>query len=144
MVETRVSQHLVPPEPPPEASQPGAVVWLRKNLFYSGGSTVLTILVGAVILLFLRGAIGFLLDEARQWEVIPRNSANYGIGSYPRENIERTWVSLAVVAAIAGLATAAWRPVGRISPGAVPKLYQPGAGPGHTAGGTCWSDTQLP
>ena len=104
MVETRVSRHLVPPEPPPEASQPGVLVWLRKNLFYSRGSSVLTILVGGVILLFLRGAIGFLLDEVRQWEVIPRNSANYAIGSYPRENIERTWISLAVVAGIAGLA----------------------------------------
>lgn len=119
MVETRVSQHLVPPEPPPEASQPGALVWLRKNLFYSVGSSVLTILVGAIILVFIRGALNFLLDEARQWEVIPRNSANYAIGSYPRENIERTWVSLAAVAAIAGLATAAWRPVGRTSPGKI-------------------------
>ncbi len=119
MVETRVSQHLVPPEPPPEASQPGVLVWLRKNLFYSRGSAILTVLVGGVILFFLRGAVGFLLDQTRQWEVIPRNSANYSIGSYPRENIERTWVSLAVVAAIAGLATAAWRPVGRISPGKI-------------------------
>ncbi len=119
MVETRVSQHLVPPEPPPEASQPGALVWLRKNLFYSRGSTILTVLVGAVILLFLRGAVGFLLDQGRQWEVIPRNSANYSIGSYPRENIARTWVSLGVVAFIAGLATAAWRPIGRVSPGQI-------------------------
>jgi general L-amino acid transport system permease protein len=119
MVETRVSQHLVPPEPPPEASQPGAWVWLRKNLFYSRGSSVLTVVIGAIILVFLRGAIGFLLDEARQWEVIPRNSANYAIGSYPRENIARTWVSLGVVAALAGLATAAWRPVGRVSPGQI-------------------------
>jgi general L-amino acid transport system permease protein len=119
MVETRVSQHLVPPEPPPEASQPGVLVWLRKNLFYSRGSTVLTVVVGGIILLFLQGALGFLLDGARQWEVIPRNSANYSIGSYPRENIARTWVSLAVVAAIAGLATAAWRPVGRVSPGQI-------------------------
>ena len=53
MVETRVSQHLVPPEPPPEASQPGVVVWLRKNLFYSTGSAVLTLLVGGSGLLLL-------------------------------------------------------------------------------------------
>ena len=119
MVETRVSQHLVPPEPPPEASQPGVVVWLKKNLFNSRTSSIITVIVGAVILVFLRGAFNFLLDEARQWEVIPRNSANYSIGSYPRENIERTWVSLGVVAAIIGLATAAWRPVGRISPGQI-------------------------
>ena len=119
MVETRGSQHLVPPEPPPEASQLGVLVWLKKNLFNSRGSSILTILIGGVIVVFLRGAFNFLLDEARQWEVIPRNSANYAIGSYPRENIERTWISLAAVAAIVGLGTAAWRPVGRISPGQI-------------------------
>lgn len=116
MAEARVAGALKPPEPPPEASQPGAVVWLRKNLFSSVGSSILTVLMGAAVVLIVRAALGFVFDESRLWGVIPRNSANYVVEAYPRANIARAWLSLDIVAALVGLTLAVWRPRGRVAP----------------------------
>lgn len=116
MAEARVAGALKPPEPPPEASQPGAVVWLRKNLFSSVGSSILTVLMGAAVVLIVRAALGFVFDESRLWGVIPRNSANYVVEAYPRANIGRAWLSLDILAALVGLSLAVWRPRGRVAP----------------------------
>jgi general L-amino acid transport system permease protein len=115
MTSPRVAGALRPPEPPPEASQPGAIVWLRKNLFFSVGSTVLTLVLGAVILVGLRTVLGFLFAENRMWEVIPRNATNYAVGTYPRSELERIWLSLHIVFFLAGVSTAVWRPTGMTS-----------------------------
>lgn len=119
MVQTRVTDRIAPPEPPPEASQPGFIVWLRHNLFSSPINSAITLVLGAVILIVLDGALNFLLAEDRLWEVIPPNSTNYAVQAYPRSDLVRIWVSLGVVASIIGLATAAWRPTGRIAPGTI-------------------------
>ncbi|MFP5331787.1 MAG: amino acid ABC transporter permease [Acidimicrobiia bacterium] len=116
MTSARVTDRIVPPEPPPEARQPGAVVWLRRNLFGSLLSTIVTVVLGAVVLLALRGIFGFLFAEERLWEVIPRNATNYAIEGYPRSNIGRIWLSLHIVLFLTGFAMAVWRPTGRTSP----------------------------
>lgn len=119
MVQTRVTNEIRQPEPPPEASQLGFVVWLRHNLFSSPANSVITVVLGVVIVLVANGALNFLMAEDRLWEVIPPNSANYSINAYPRENLARIWTSVGVVAVIVGLAVAAWRPAGRIAPGSI-------------------------
>lgn len=119
MTSPRVTADLRPPEPPPEASQPGVVVWLRNNLFRSPGSSFVTVLLGVVILLAIRGVLAFVFDPDRQWEVIPRNATNYAVGTYPRENLARIWLSLDIVFFLTGLSLAVWKPSGRTSVSAI-------------------------
>ena len=119
MVQTRVTEQIRQPEPPPEASQLGFVVWMRHHLFSSPANSLITVVLGVVIVLVANGALDFLMAEERLWDVIPPNSANYAIQAYPRENLARIWTSAGIVAAIVGLAVAAWRPAGRIAPGSV-------------------------
>ena len=119
MAETRVAGELRPPEPPPEASQLGAVVWLRKNLFSTVGNSITSVVLGLAMLVALRGLLGFLLRDLDLWGVIPGNSANYSVEAYPRSNLARIWVSLSTVAALVGLSLAAWRPTGKLSSGSL-------------------------
>jgi general L-amino acid transport system permease protein len=119
MTTPRVSTELKPPEPPPEASQLGFVVWLRKNLFGSPVSTIITIALGVAIVLALRGVLAFVFDPDRQWDVIPRNATNYAVGTYPRANLARIWLSLDIVFFLTGLSLAVWKPSGRTSVSAI-------------------------
>lgn len=119
MAETRVAGDLRPPELPPEASQLGAVVWLRKNLFSTPLNSVLSVILGIVILIGLRSMLGFLISDRILWGVIPPNSANYSIEAYPRANISRIWVSLSTITALVGLSLAAWKPAGLVSSGSL-------------------------
>lgn len=116
MTSPRVTDRIVPPEPPPEARQIGAVVWLRKNLFGSPTSSAVTLVLGVVLFLGLRGVLAFLFAEERLWDVIPRNATNYAVAGYPRSNLTRIWLSLDIMLFLAGFAMAVWRPSGRTSP----------------------------
>lgn len=115
MTSPRVSTELLPPEPPPEARQLGAVVWLRKNLFGSVGSSIVSVVLGVALFFMFRGLLGFLFAEERLWEVIPRNATNYAVEGYPRANIGRIWLSLDIILFLAGLSMAVWKPTGRMS-----------------------------
>lgn len=119
MVEVRVAREITPPEPPPEASQLGFVVWLRKNLFNSVFNSILTVVAGVGLFFLLRGALGFLLAEDRLWAVIPPNAANYAVEAYPRDSLGRIWVSVGIVAVLVGMSVAIWRPTGRTSWGKI-------------------------
>lgn len=110
----RVATVIRPPEPPPEAFQPGVVVWLRHNLFAGGVNSVITVVVVMVGALTLRGMLGFLLAPGRRWEVIPRNTVNYLVASYPRPDLGRMWFSLVMVAILIGVSLAGWRPRGKV------------------------------
>jgi general L-amino acid transport system permease protein len=115
MTSPRVTSELRPPEPPPEASQPTAIVWLRQNLFYSVPSSVITVVLGVVIVVAIRGALGFVFDPGRLWSVIPRNATNYAVGTYPRSDLARIWLSLDVILFLAGMSLAVWKPSGMTS-----------------------------
>ncbi|MEX1044045.1 MAG: amino acid ABC transporter permease [Acidimicrobiia bacterium] len=115
MSTARVSADLLPPEPPPEASQPGAVVWLRKNLFGSVTSSIVSVVLGVALFFMLRGLLAYLFSDERLWEVIPRNATNYAIEGYPRSNITRIWLSLDIILFLAGVSMAVWKPSGMMS-----------------------------
>jgi general L-amino acid transport system permease protein len=116
MTSPRVSTEMKPPEPPPEASQPTAIVWLRHNLFGSVASSIVSIVLGVAIFFMLRGALAFLFAEERLWEVIPRNATNYAIEGYPRADIGRIWLSLDIILFLTGVSMAVWKPTGRMTP----------------------------
>ncbi len=116
MTSPRVSTEMKPPEPPPEANQPTAIVWLKNNLFGSVASSIVSIVLGVAIFFMLRGALAFLFAEERLWEVIPRNATNYAIEGYPRADIARIWLSLFIVLFLTGVSMAVWKPTGRMTP----------------------------
>ena len=105
----------LPPEPPPKALRLGWLEWVRRNLFNSVFNGTLTVLLTAGLLLAVGAALRFVFDPERRWEVIPPNSANYAVETYPREDLANIWFSLWVIAALAGISTASWGMGGRVS-----------------------------
>ncbi len=86
--------------PPKDGLAP--IAWLRRNLFSSVPSALVTILLGGA-LVWLAATIGaWALTEAR-WSVIGDYMRIFLIGRYPGEEAWRIWVLLAVLSVLAGL-----------------------------------------
>jgi general L-amino acid transport system permease protein len=86
--------------------------WLHKNLFSTWYNAILSILAIWVIYAILKPAITWSLHEA-QWEVVAANIRLFSIGQYPAEQIWRIWLSLDILAFIAGLAWSIWLPTAK-------------------------------
>ena len=100
------------PEPPPK----GPIVWAKDNLFYSVASTLLTIFGAAVAVLFVRGMVGFILEDERKWEAITTNMRLLMIQAYPQDATWRVWLSLGIIATLFGLSLAYWHAGGKQEP----------------------------
>lgn len=87
--------------PPPRASV-GVGAWLRDNLFSSVLNSLLTVVVGALLVLALAQIAGWALTEAR-WGVVTSNLRLFLIGQYPAEQAWRVWASLAMISALTGV-----------------------------------------
>lgn len=89
--------------PPSKKLPPGE--WMKKNLFPSPFNSLLTIVVGALLII-----VGFL---AIQWiirsdfEIVRRNIANFMVGRYPRDELWRVWASGYIFLTAAGLTSGA-------------------------------------
>jgi general L-amino acid transport system permease protein len=93
---------------PPPVSSAGPVAWLRQNLFNGWLNSLLTVAVGAIILLVAAAAINWALTDAR-WGVITTNFRLFMIGQYPAEEAWRVWLTLTAVSVLTGLSTASAR-----------------------------------
>ena len=107
---------LIPPSPPPEASQLGAVVWIRRNLLNSTLNVVITLVMGTVILTAAVSLSRFVFSPERRWEAVTRNMKLLMTFSYPREHLHRIWISVGIVALLIGLTVAVWNAGGRVAP----------------------------
>ncbi len=87
---------------PPPKETVGAGAWLRENLFSSVGNSVLTVVVGALVLLALVQVGSWALTEAR-WGVVTSNLRLFLIGQYPGDQAWRVWLSLATISVLAGV-----------------------------------------
>jgi len=87
--------------PPPKISV-GPMAWLRENLFSSVLSSLLTLVVGGLLLLVLLQVADWALTEAR-WGVVTSNLRLFLIGQYPGDQAWRVWLSLAIISALSGL-----------------------------------------
>jgi len=105
----------LPPEPPPKVSRIGWLDWVRKNLFNSVFNGTLTVVLTAGLLLLILAVLRFVFSPDRRWEVMPPNAANYVVEAYPREDLFNMWLSLWIVAALAGFSTASWGMRGQVS-----------------------------
>ncbi|HEY9629154.1 MAG TPA: amino acid ABC transporter permease [Coleofasciculaceae cyanobacterium] len=86
----------------PPADQVGAIAWLRKNLFNSWFNSLLTVILG---LLLVRSLFGFLswATTTAKWAVIPANLPLFFVGRYPVAQYWRIWVIIGLLAVLSGL-----------------------------------------
>ena len=103
-------------EAAPEKPSAGAVRWAREHLFSSVFNSILTVIMLAIIVILVRGFLGYAFAEDRLWNVIPRNMKLYWTEAYPLAEMARTWVSLGVVMVLTGLSLAIWNVGGRTTP----------------------------
>lgn len=78
--------------------------WIRKNLFSSVSSSILTVVFGFIAFFGYRGALNFLFSEKRDWDAVRVNMRLLFTQAYPESHYNRVWISLAIICALAGLA----------------------------------------
>ncbi len=100
------------PEPPPR----GPKVWLRTNLFSTPASSVLSVVFILIGLAGLRGMLGYVFSETRRWEAVTYNVRLLMVRAYPEGQLNRVWLSVAVVAMLVAATFAVYRIAGRTSP----------------------------
>jgi len=89
-------------------SQPGAALWLKKNLFNSWFNTLLTIVSVAVIAFVVVGLGRWILVDA-DWSPVVQNLRLFAVGPYPVEQMWRIWAIVYMVSFLMGLSGGRWR-----------------------------------
>jgi general L-amino acid transport system permease protein len=82
------------PAPPQRRTTPGR--WLRQNLFSSPANTLLTLVTGPLLLWAIVSFGRFLLVTGR-WEIIEVNLTNFMVGGFPRDQLARLWIAMAMM-----------------------------------------------
>jgi general L-amino acid transport system permease protein len=98
---------ITPPQPP------GPVAWLRKNLFSNWYNSLLTI----VLLVFIYWAVSAILRWVfltADWAPVVRHPLLYLIGQYPRDQIWRVGLCMAIAAVLFGMSWRVWGGVMRV------------------------------
>ena len=85
----------------PRATAPAWQRWIRDNLFSNVQNTILTLVTLVLVILVVRGVLGWALTTAR-WDVVLPNWTNFMVGRYPREELWRIWLGLAIIMASSG------------------------------------------
>lgn len=90
----------------------GPLAWVRKNLFGTWYNILLTLLGLWMLYALLKPAVQWATTEAR-WGVIQANLTLFMIGTYPREQIGRVWLSIFLLAGLIGLSWGVWKNAAR-------------------------------
>jgi general L-amino acid transport system permease protein len=90
-----------PPAPP------GAIQWLKKNLFSTWYNAILTVLSLILIYFGLRGILTWVFTVA-DWSPVTESLKLFAVGLYPVEEIWRIGTILAMVSFLAGLSWGVW------------------------------------
>jgi general L-amino acid transport system permease protein len=86
---------------PPPVSTIGPMAWTRKNLFGGIVNSILTVLVGAVVIWAAVTVGTWALTQAR-WEVVTNNLRLFLVGQYPGDQAWRIWLALAILSLLTG------------------------------------------
>jgi general L-amino acid transport system permease protein len=78
------------------------VHWARRNLFSSPFNTLLTLVFAPLMLSVAWRFLRFLFVTAR-WEIVETNLTLYIVGAFPRDQLWRLWLALAILAVAFGL-----------------------------------------
>ena len=87
--------------PPTDDTTPGA--WIRKNLFPDVWNALLTLTLGPLLGWGLF-ALGRFLFVTGRWEIITVNLTTLMVGRFPRDQLFRLWIAVAILAVVIGLA----------------------------------------
>jgi len=99
---TSTSDGLGPPSPP------GAMEWIRKNLFSNWYNSLLTILGATVVYFTLINIITWVFNTA-DWRPVTVAPLLYLVGQYPREELWRAGISLLMVTFLVGMSWGVWK-----------------------------------
>ena len=86
----------------PRVQSTGPVAWSQKHLFNSVFNSILTVVLGGVIIYALYSMLNWAFVQA-PWAVVTENFAQYMVGLYPAEFYWRVWAIFALVLALAGV-----------------------------------------
>jgi general L-amino acid transport system permease protein len=89
-------------EGPPEALAMSPADWMKANLFSSPFNTITTVLAAAFIVFVVFQGLVFVFVNA-EWRVIQVSMKGYMVGGFPIEEVWRIWVSIYLLAILAGL-----------------------------------------
>ena len=93
--------------PRPRQIRSGPVGWLKENLFDGWGNSVLSVLVGSLLLFIVYVAVRFLFVDG-EWDVIASNRRLLFLGRYPADAIWRVWPPSLWLAFAGGLSYGIW------------------------------------
>lgn len=99
---TSTSDGVGPPSPP------GAMEWIRKNLFSNWYNSLLTILGATVVYFTLINIITWVFNTA-DWRPVTVAPLLYLVGQYPREELWRAGISLLMVTFLVGMSWGVWK-----------------------------------
>ncbi|AFZ30404.1 amino acid ABC transporter permease [Gloeocapsa sp. BRSZ] len=94
---------LPPPIAPPISRASSPWEWMRVNLFSTWYNVILTIVCTVVIVVGVSNLLRWVFDVA-QWNVVATNLQLFFVGRFPPELYWRVWLSLGVLAGLAGIA----------------------------------------
>jgi general L-amino acid transport system permease protein len=87
---------------PPPRTVVGPIAWLRQNLFSGWVSSLVTGVMGGLLLVLAINLGGWALTEAR-WDVVSRNLRLFLVGQYPADQLWRIWLALAILSVLTGI-----------------------------------------
>jgi general L-amino acid transport system permease protein len=86
----------------PPSRVPAWQIWAKENLFSNTTNSILTVLTGLLVLWVVSSISLWAFTQAK-WNVIPANFRVLMTGSFPTEQLWRTWTALIVVCLASGL-----------------------------------------
>ena len=92
----------------PEAPPATPWEWVRRNLFSSWFNSLLTIVIGPLVLYVAYRLVRWVFVTA-DWGIVKANLRLYMVGRFPEEAIEWVWASGFVIVALSGLTVGASR-----------------------------------
>jgi len=92
----------VPTEAHPPVKRIDPVRWVRANLFSSPVNSLLTLVFAPLLLSAAWRFLRFLTVTAR-WEIVETNLTLYVVGAFPRDQLWRLWLAMAIMSLAFGL-----------------------------------------
>lgn len=92
-------------ELPPPREVIGPIAWIRRNLFNGWPSSLVTLVLGSGLILFLLLALEWAVTRAR-WGVISTNLRLFMLWVYPLDQAWRVWICLVLLSLIVGVTAA--------------------------------------
>jgi general L-amino acid transport system permease protein len=93
---------------PPPPGTVGVTGWLRRNLFSSWANSLVTLVLGTVLVVLALLFLEWALTRAR-WGVVTTNFRIFLMWVYPFDEAWRAWLALAALSLIAGISAARTR-----------------------------------